>query len=156
MCYYKSVIYTKAISRAYAKINSDTLIFPCWECSTHIFYINTFGTNRIVILVFSVDRDRLRERERQARAAMSIQAEQAAAGGGAEIPSRHHHHNHHNHTHHSNIHVSPPNLFRAPVRVNIFSIYSFSAIGEIGFFRHCMFLLYVCTLVCTICLGTNV
>ncbi|KAL0111583.1 hypothetical protein PUN28_013046 [Cardiocondyla obscurior] len=66
----------------------------------------------------SVDRDRLRERERQARAAMSVQAEQAAAGGGPD--TRHHHHHHHNHAHHhhSNIHVSPPNLFRAPVRVN--------------------------------------
>lgn len=101
--------------------------------------MNTFGTNWIVILVYSVDRDRLRERERQARAAMSIQAEQAAAGGGSEIPSRHHH-NHHNT--HSNIHVSPPNLFRAPVRVNIFSIYSFSTIGEIVFFRY----IYVSTI----------
>ncbi|XP_071559903.1 uncharacterized protein Lilli isoform X3 [Temnothorax nylanderi] len=65
-----------------------------------------------------VDRDRLRERERQARAAMSVQAEQAAAGGGPD--TRHHHHHHHNHAHHHhpNIHVSTPNLFRAPVRVN--------------------------------------
>nr|XP_012217906.1 PREDICTED: LOW QUALITY PROTEIN: SKI/DACH domain-containing protein 1-like [Linepithema humile] len=64
----------------------------------------------------SIERDRLRERDRQARAAMSVQAEQAAAGGGPD--TRHHHHHHHNHVHHHhpNHHVTPPNLFRAPVR----------------------------------------
>ncbi|KAG5319880.1 AFF4 protein, partial [Acromyrmex heyeri] len=81
--------------------------------------MNTFGTNRTIILVFSVERDRLRERDRLARAAMSVQAEQAAAGSG---PDMRHHHHHHNHAHHhSNIHFSTNDalsLFRAPVRVN--------------------------------------
>lgn len=89
------------------------------------------GTDRMVILVCSVERDRLRERERQARAAMSVQAEQAAAGGGPD--TRHHHHHHHNHVHHhhANIHVSTPNLFRGgPVRVSTFSIYFPSATDE--------------------------
>ncbi|TGZ51321.1 hypothetical protein DBV15_06414, partial [Temnothorax longispinosus] len=49
---------------------------------------------------------------------MSVQAKRAAAGGGPD--TRHHHHHHHNHAHHHhpNIHVSTPNLFRDPVRVN--------------------------------------
>lgn len=71
-------------------------------------------------MIFSVERDRLRERDRLARAAMSVQAEQAAAGSGPDTRHHHHHHNH-GHHHHSNIHVSTPNLFRAPVRVSIFS-----------------------------------
>ena len=90
----------------------------------------------MIILIFSVERDRLRERDRLARAAMSVQAEQAAAGSG---PDMRHHHHHHNHAHHhSNIHLSTHDalsLFRAPVRVNIFSIYSTLTIGETIFFR---------------------
>lgn len=92
---------------------------------------------------FSVDRDRLRERERQARAAMSVQAEQAAAGGGPD--TRHHHHHHHNHAHHhANIHVSAPNLFRAPVRVSTLSIYSAPRLNRAFFFRrhHVCFCMY--------------
>lgn len=109
--------------RAGVNINSDILLLLVAGNVLLAFHVKyTFETERMVILVFSVDRDRLRERERQARAAMSVHAEQAAAGGGPD--TRHHHHHHHNHVHNHNMHATPPNLFRAPVRVSIFFIYS--------------------------------
>lgn len=131
----------EAIIKVCANINSDILLLLVVGNVLRISCGISFGTNRMVILVFSVDRDRLRERERQARAAMSVHAEQAAAGGGPD--TRHHHHHHHNHVHNHNMHVTPPNLFRAPVRVSIFSVYSISAIDETVFFPHRYMFLHV-------------